>query len=218
MGKHSGVATALVGCICLCLSIAGNGNPDKRTIRIKERRELVSAKLIETAYQYEGLQEITGSNDHPQIQAWLKQTGLIGQYAWCAAAMAGIHEEAGVPHPNSARVVDWFKTNVVWKKEFGKIPEFTDIRGMVGAIYYRRLGRYGHIVMIVGEDKNNYYTVEGNTSPPSGNASENVVREGEGFFRKVRSKEYIAALADYCVSGSEFLILYDNYLQKMYNK
>lgn len=155
------------------------------------------------------MRELTGHNDHPQIQAWLKQTGLTGRYAWCAASMAGIHTEAGIPNPNSARVVDWFKSNVVWKREWGQLPEFVDKKGMVGAIYYHKLGRYGHIILIIGEDKNNFYCYEGNTNFAGSN-------EGDGFYKTVRSKEYIAALADYCVAPNDFIELYDDYLQKAY--
>lgn len=134
----------------------------------------------------------------------MNECGLPGdrKYPWCAAAQTGIHTEAGLKNPKSARVVDWFANNLVWKKEFGTMPKFTHKKGMVGAIYYKSLKRYGHIVLIVGEDQDNFYTLEGNT-----NASGS--REGQGFYRKIRSKKLIAAIADYCLSVEEIKLLQD---------
>ncbi len=134
--------------------------------------------------------------------------GLDGNkgYAWCAAAQAEIHHHAGIKAPRSARVVDWFKSNVTWEKKWGRFPETFNTSGMVGGLYYSNLGRPGHIVLIAGEDKNNYYTLEGNTNQAGS-------REGDGFYKKVRSKASIATLADYCVSGEEFSELYDTYLK-----
>lgn len=140
----------------------------------------------------------------------MKLCGLPGNagFPWCAAAQAEIHDFAGLNAPNSARVVDWFNQNVVWLKGFGAVPAGFDVRGMVGALYYRHLGRYGHIVLIIGEDKNNYYCYEGNTNIAGS-------REGDGFYRTMRSKDEIAALADYCLNGRLFFEKYDGYLQKV---
>lgn len=182
---------------------------DKRTVKVKERREKTADNLISVAEQYVGLRELTGNNDHPQITKWMKLCGLRGDrgYPWCAAAQAGIHNEANVTNPESARVVDWFNYNITWKR--GWIDSVAPKKGMVGAIYYPTLGRYGHIVLIVGEDKRNYYTLEGNTNGMG-------AREGDGFYRKIRSKESIAIIADYCISGNDFILLYDKYLQDAY--
>lgn len=180
---------------------------DKRSVRVKERRDKTASKLISTAEQYVGLRELTGNNDHPTITQWMKECGLRGDlgYPWCAAAQTGIHNEAMITNPESARVVDWFNYNITWKR--GWIDSGIPKRGMVGGIYYPNLRRYGHIVLIVGEDKKNYYTLEGNTNGAG-------AREGDGFYRKIRSKESIAVIADYCISGNDFILLYDGYLQK----
>ena len=140
----------------------------------------------------------------------MKLCGLPGNagHPWCAACQSEIHDKAGLPAPKSGRVVDWFNQNVVWLKRFGEVPAGFDVRGMVGALYYRHLGRYGHIVLIIGEDKNNYYCYEGNTNIKGS-------REGDGFYRTMRSKESISALADYCLNGKLFFEKYDSYLQKV---
>jgi hypothetical protein len=138
----------------------------------------------------------------------MKLCGLPGNagHPWCAASMAEIHDYAGLTAPHSARVVDWFNHNLVWKREWGETPFSFDKKGMVGGLYYRELGRLGHIVLIVSEDKNNYYTLEGNTNSAGS-------RDGEGFYKKIRSKESISAFADYCLNGKLFLEEYHEFLK-----
>ncbi len=117
--------------------------------------------------------------------------GLDGDkgYAWCAAAQAEIFYVAEIEAPRSARVVDWFNENS-WQMKHGKIPVGIKPEGMVGGLYYNNLGRLGHIFLIVGEDKNNFFTMEGNTNIAGS-------REGDGFYKKVRPKSTVATLADY---------------------
>jgi len=189
--------------VAYCAIGAVRFNPE-RVVTIRER---AATNLLESGKRWLGVRELTGHNDHPQITAAMKLCGLPGNAAhpWCAAAQAEIHDSAGVPAPTSARVVDWFKQNVVWRKEWGAVPAF-ETRGMVGGLYYRNLGRYGHIVLIIGEDKNNYYCYEGNTNLAGSN-------EGDGFYKTIRPKKSIAVLADYCLSGKRFTEVYNEYLQ-----
>ena len=181
---------------------------EKRLARIAKVRKNTSTNLLQSTKRWTGVKELTGNNDHPMITIAMNLCGLPGDkgYPWCAACMAEIHNNANIPAPYSARVVNWFKHNVVWKKEWGD-KLFTVQPGMVGAIYYNRLRRYGHIVLIVGEDNNNYYTLEGNTNAAGS-------REGEGFFKKIREKQSIAAIADYCLNGQMFIVEYDELLQR----
>ena len=181
---------------------------ENRKLKIAMVRQCSSGNVLRSAKRWNGVEELTGNNDHPMITDAMNLCGLAGDkgYPWCAACMADIFYKAPLPSPHSARVVDWFKHNVVWKKEWGE-KQFLVKQGMVGAIYYRSLGRYGHIVLIIGEDKNNYYTLEGNTNSTGS-------REGQGFYKKIRSKESIAALADYCLSGKNFIDEYDNLLKR----
>ena len=190
--------------VAYCAFGAVWSNPE-RTVNIRER---AATNVLQSAQRWLGVRELTGHNDHPMITSAMKLCGLPGNagHAWCAASQAEIHETAGLHAPTSARVVDWFKQNVVWKKEWGAVPAF-ETRGMVGGLYYRNLGRYGHIVLIIGEDKNNYYCYEGNTNLAGSN-------EGDGFYKTIRPKKSIAVLADYCLSGKRFVDVYDDYLQK----
>jgi hypothetical protein len=171
-------------------------------------RDKASLILISEAQTWLGITELTGNNDHPRISQSMKLCGLSGDkgYPWCASSQAQIHFDANLIAPHSARVVDWFKQNVIWKREWG--DKYISIQpGMVGAIYYRKLNRYGHIVLIVGQDKNNYYTLEGNTNSAGS-------RDGQGFYRKIRSKESIAVIADYCLNNVLFSKEYKMLLQR----
>lgn len=197
--------------LCLVLSVpVGFRAYSQRPVKADKVRETAKQNLFASTERWMGVRELTGHNDHPMITQAMKLCGLPGNagYAWCAACQAEIHDYAGLNAPTSARVVDWFTQNIVWKKQFGDIPSGFDVRGMVGALYYRNLGRFGHIVLILGQDKNNYYCYEGNTNMGGS-------REGDGFYRTIRSKESISALADYCISGKLFLEKYDTYLQKV---
>ncbi len=186
-----------------CCLVAPFWANSQRAVKI---RQGASENLITVAESQLGVREATGNNDGAEIRKYLKSTGLPEGYPWCAAFTSYIHNEAGVSSPHSARVVDWFKQNVVWQKSWGEMVNAKP--GMVGGLYYRRLGRLGHIFLIVGQDKNNFYTIEGNTNIAGS-------REGDGVYRKIRSKKSVAALADYCLNGRLFIDEYDEYLQKI---
>lgn len=180
----------------------------KKETKRQEKRNDAAEALFKSAERWVDVRELTGNNDHPMITKAMKLCGLDGDkgYAWCAAAQTEIHDYANVPAPYSARVVDWFVNNVVWKKEWGALPNINK-KGMVGGLYYANLKRYGHIVLIVDEDDDNYYTLEGNTNFLGS-------REGDGFYKKIRRKTAISVLADYCLSGKLWFDEYENILKR----
>ena len=212
MGRITKLLQIFVLLVTTCYPLFGvgadSGSNVKNELCIAKVRQCTSTILLESTKRWNGVEEITGNNDHPMITKAMQLCGLPGNkgYPWCAACMAEIHDNANIPAPNSARVVNWFKQNVVWKREWGD-KYFTVQPGMVGAIYYSRLGRYGHIVLIIGEDNNNYYTLEGNTNSAGS-------REGQGFYKKIRSKKSIAAIADYCLNGKLFINKYESLLKR----
>lgn len=157
--------------------------------RAYSQRAVTAEKLIAEAEKHLQVREETGNNDGYWVEKYLASTGLGKGYPWCAAFQSYVHKETGLKAPRSARVVDWFKEPLWERKDNTYQPEAKP--GMVGALYYARLKRYGHILLIVGQDKNNYYTIEGNTNGAGS-------REGDGVYRKIRSKSSISALADHC--------------------
>jgi hypothetical protein len=177
--------------LCLCLSICHvSGQP-------------VREKLVTTAVSQLHVRE-QGYNDGKEVRKYLRSTGLGKGYPWCAAFVAWCHDENNIPNPGSARVVDWFDANVIWQKDWRKNqPEV--LPGYVGGLYYEHLGRLGHIFIIEEEDANNYYTIEGNTNRAGS-------REGDGVYRKIRSKKNVAVLGDYCIKPDE----YSNLIEQLY--
>lgn len=198
-------AIYLLCCIICITSFVFRANC-QRFINLKDDvRNTIADSLIQSANRWEGVFELTGNNDHSMITIAMNLCKLSGDkgYPWCAACQAEIHNHANVHSPHSARVVDWFNTpNNVWKKGQGDIPEFINKKGMVGGLYYHKLKRLGHIFLIVGEDKNNFYTLEGNTNIAGS-------RDGDGFYKKIRSKNSVYALADYCICPKCFSEIYN---------
>lgn len=166
-------------------------------------------KIVATAESQLHVREATGSNDGKDIKKYLEVTGLGEGYPWCAAFVSWVFEEAGGTGPRSARVVDWFKSNIVYKSEWRQ-QNITPEPGMVIGLYYPKLGRYGHIGIV---DKvhpgqlHTIITIEGNTNAAGS-------REGQGVYRKIRPWKSIAVMADHCVQGQRFINRYDELIQK----
>lgn len=230
MGKLISLATIF---ILTCGTLGTNNclccNP-KRTVKKTERKERVEKEVrnnvLESAKRWLFVTETTGRNDHPMIEKSMKLCGLCGTcgYPWCASCQTEIFVFAGIETIRSARAADWFKQNVVWRSSWGTIPKELLMPGMVVGYYYHKLGRVGHIGLLVGWDKNNLYVYEGNTSPRGlfnpenfqslSEADLNVVREGDGFYPKTRRWTDISVISDKCLQGNDFIRRYDDYLQK----
>lgn len=137
-----------------------------------------------------------GANDGREVRKYLRSTGLGKGYPWCAAFVTWCHDQHNIPNPGSARVVDWFQANVIWQDR--GLQDRPPVKpGYVMGLYYSRLGRLGHIGIIEYEDRNNYYTIEGNTNQAGS-------REGDGVYRKIRPKRTVSALGDYCVKPEQY--------------
>ena len=160
-------------------------------------------RIVSVAESQLKVREDTGQNDGKEICKYLRVTGLPEGHPWCAAFTSWVFSEAGGTAPMSARVVDWFDSNVVYKREWRKqtiVPE----KAMVVGLYYPNLGRYGHIGIVVHVPPGlikNITTIEGNTNAAGS-------REGQGVYRKIRSWKNIAVMSDYCLTGNQFVKKY----------
>lgn len=150
---------------------------------------LLRDKLVSIAESQDGVREKTGKNDGKEVEQYLKSVNLGKGYAWCAAYMAWCHNEAGIDNPKSAWSPDWFKTNVVYSKN-KPVVSFQAKPGQVFGLYFETKKRIAHIGMITGEDRLHYYTIEGNTNGSGG-------REGDGVYRRIRTKKSIYKISDY---------------------
>jgi hypothetical protein len=169
------------------------------SVRAQKSEQEFRTNIITTAESQLHVRETTGQNDGPDVKKYLKVTGLGEGYPWCAAFVSWVFQKTGGNAPRSARVVDWFKANIVYKRDWRKTT-ISPEKGMVAGLYYPRLGRYGHIGIVAqtgpGQLKN-VITIEGNTNAAGS-------REGQGVYRKIRPWRTIAVMADYCVLGRKF--------------
>lgn len=77
----------------------------------------------------------------------------------------------------------------------GKYPDFEFKQAMLLSFWYDNLGRIGHIAIGLSQDKNNYYTIEGNTNAKG-------EREGQGVELKIRPKRMIYSISDHIKSAA----------------
>lgn len=144
-----------------------------------------------------GVRELTGRNDGPQVEAYLKVTGNRKGDSWCGAYQAAAQKACRLPFPNGAGgSYNWFK-----------LPSRTYyVRGVRGStdslkaghnvgFYYVNLKRVGHIARLVapgravrkGRPARVWYTNEGNTGTGGG-------RDGAGVHQLTRTpSEFYAA-------------------------
>jgi hypothetical protein len=195
----------------------------------KERIERnTRANVLESAKRWIGVRELTGNNDHPMITKSMKLCGLRGdkKYPWCASSHSEIFDNAMLSTVISARVVDWFKSNVIWERKWSTpIPDRYIRPGMSVGFFYERLNRYGHIGLLVHKSSKYAYTYEGNTSSKGQfdpetfeNVEEvgtGVNRDGDGFYPKVRPWYMIDVISDKCLQGKDFDRRYYDYLSNI---
>lgn len=149
--------------------------------------------IVTTAESQLHVREATGHNDGPDVRKYLRVTGLNEGPPWCAAFVSWVFQQAGTPAPRSARVVDWFKTNLVYNARTNLNKYTPPVPGMVIALYYNDLGRLGHIGIVTNQPPGklkNVYTIEGNTNAAGS-------REGQGVYKKIRPWSTISAMADH---------------------
>jgi hypothetical protein len=153
-------------------------------------QQFVRDEVIAKAESQLYVVELTGNNDGVEVENYLALTGLPKGYAWCAAFVSWVYYESGVKTTISARAVDFFKDKLIYKLgSLDKTAINNGQKGDVFGLYYNNLGRIGHIGMIEGGDKNNYYSIEGNTNKDG-------EREGQGVERKIRPKKMMYAISD----------------------
>lgn len=132
-----------------------------------------------------GVREASGNNDGLEVERYLASTGLGKGYAWCAAFVNWVYQQNHIKGPASAAwSPSWFPDEKTLAVELG-------LRGDVFGIYFRSKGRIAHVGFL-DEDyhngKHTILTVEGNTNEAGG-------REGDGVYRKRRSKNQISKVS-----------------------
>ena len=151
-------------------------------------------KLIEVQKIYTaeiGTKELTGHNDGKRVEEYLASCHLKKGQPWCAAFVCWTFKKAGVKAIVSGYSPNWFTSKYVIYFR-GKKNNLTPQTADVGGIYFADKGRIAHTFFIDEwkEDSSNAITVEGNTNSQGS-------REGEGCYRKRRSKTQIYKVSRY---------------------
>jgi hypothetical protein len=139
--------------------------------------------VVDTLISYIGVKELTGNNDGKEVEMFIASTGLDpkGQYPWCAALISYTFQANGLAVPKySARAATWFSPEKV-------IPDKEAIEGDLFSLYYRKLGRIGHIGMYLKPYLNDTpYIVSG-----EGNTNAQGSREGNQAAKRFRPRSVI---------------------------
>ena len=99
-----------------------NQGPELTTLR---------GKLVAVAASQVGVREKTGKNDGPEIRKYLLEVDLSEGYAYCAAGLTWCHNQLKIRNPQSAWSPDWFKANVVYRRNKPQISPFESLPGQV---------------------------------------------------------------------------------------
>ena len=156
-------------------------------LKLEETEELsLREKLANTFRSQVGVRE-TGPNTGPEIDMYLASVGLGPGYPWCGAFASWGYQEHDLSVPETgAWTPSWFINSRIIPKEETDLAD-------VGGIYFSNLGRIAHIVVFdeVWSDAGNLIlTIEGNTNDTGS-------REGDGVYRKRRSKNQIKHSANW---------------------
>lgn len=156
-------------------------------------------RVIDAALDYVGVREATGRNDGREVEHIQAMTGTKRGDAWCGSFVFTAFVEGGVMGPGGGRAFAWSPTwhpvdRQVWHKERGINSRFQGkglkqpLPGDVGGLYYAKLGRYGHVLLLVSDEGRFWKTVEGNTNDAGS-------REGDGVYLKRRRKDQLDVIS-----------------------
>lgn len=159
--------------------------------------------------KYIGTREATGKNDGEAIKQILLKCGINFPQPWCACylhtGLVNIGLNGG-PVAGPGYTPFWFKNpkRIRWVRD--KSPEsMTWEQGWIGGIYFRSLGRIGHVAAIIEDFGDGYVlTIEGNTNAQGG-------REGNGVYLRIRHKSEFYMVADW-LTDNEYKELKPNEL------
>lgn len=182
-----GKIKAILFSICLVLVGAYTLNAHALAVRQAQapKDELRQAVAVTYTAQI-GVME-TGTNDGPEIREYLKTTNVSFSAPWCAAFVSYCYTVNGVDNPRSAWSPSYFLTSKLINL---KITQ--PLRADVFGVWYNNLGRIAHIGFIDQWPRQGDYfiSVEGNTN-------NNGSREGNGVYKKRRSKRSAYKIARY---------------------
>lgn len=167
-------------------------------------QEEIGARIIEVATQFVGLHEtkanaewdnpVTAGKDQAAVDLWnaLTDSGWMMGWPYCAAFVEACWRAAYVglqaPDELQSRIGQKLTPSVMqsfknWKAEISLDPTR-------GAIFFMQMrqGATGHTGIVVQPFRDQFSTIEGNTSPQAG--TPDADREGDGVFKKIRRLDF----------------------------
>lgn len=122
----------------------------------------IRERIIDSALQEIGVQEATGNNDGPRVEAYLRYVGLGKGYAWCAAFVSWCYGRAGRPLPRNA----WSPALFPMARRYtaAQIAQGSIRQADLFAIYSSSLRRIDHVGLVRQQKGNWILTVEGNSA------------------------------------------------------
>jgi hypothetical protein len=185
MAKNKNIVACLL-CILLLSGVAWGES-------VNYCRECV----VDHAYTQVGIRELTGNNDGKEVEAFLRYTNLGAGYPWCAAFVASVLHFCGIKNPASAYSPDWFKKNVVYKRDNSRLNDADKVLPSdVFGIYFPSKGRVAHVGLVVKQDGGYIVTIEGNTNDA-------LSRDGDGVYCKRRLKSQIYVVSRWISSNAD---------------
>lgn len=147
-----------------------------------------SSEIIEHAERYLHVREIT-HNRGVEIDSMNVLCNVPLGSPWCASFASWIYYHADYDAPISAWSPSYaMKKDIIYKKNLKNNKKIQ--AGDAVTFYYSNLKRVGHVGIIVKQEGDYLYTIEGNTN-------ENGSREGDGVYRKKRDINKIYAVTRY---------------------
>jgi CHAP domain-containing protein len=154
--------------------------------------------VIEEAGRYMGVEEVPKlSNRGVQIDYWLTECKIPVGNPWCAAFVTCVIRQAiGRASPvylngSVQRIVEWaqtLKSLGVWQDK----PE----RGDLFVLYFKNLGRFGHIGLVTNVVGNEYETIEGNSNSVGSREGYGVVKNKRKINENTKFIRWVNTLPD----------------------
>lgn len=168
----------------ICLVFAGAYTLDAHTVKSKDE---IRTAVAATYTAQIGVMETDGANDGPEIREYLKTTNVSFSAPWCAAFVSYCYTVNDVDNPRSAWSPSYFHSSKLVNLKYSQ-----PLRADVFGVWYNNLGRIAHIGFIDQWPREGDYfiSVEGNTNDNGG-------REGNGVYKKRRSKRSAYKIARY---------------------
>ena len=156
-------------------------------------------RYVDTLKTYLGAREVNASNRGPLIDLFFNDCGeppMAPGNPYCACFANYGLVSIGLNGPKCAAWSPcWFPDDkVVWRR--GVDPNYMTFQtGWTFGLYYSRLGRVGHVGVVVQDFGDGYVlTIEGNTNSAGS-------REGHGVFMRLRHKDEIHICSDWVKSN-----------------